>query len=337
MGMMPGIAKMKNQMADAGLDDKLLKRQIAIIDSMTPKERRNPDFSKQAARSASPPAPAPRPEEINKLLKMHRGMADMMKAMGGKAGKRGPLAGLAQMMGFGGGMPTPEQMAEARQEDAGRHAWRGRARSAARHAAAAEACRRTSRACPVSAAENSPDCRACPASERRNEPFNRSSDHRTERNCKCLSSSAWPAPAPRSGRSITSSLADSRSPRDGRFIERLGYFNPLLPKDKEERLKLDLDKVKAWMNKGAQPSDRVMRFLDAAGIAKREKRNNPEKAVPRKERKASAEEAAKAKAAALPRKAAAAAAAGGKRSAKVAASRRARRAEPHSSRRVAAL
>ena len=84
--------------------------------------------------------------------------------------------------------------------------------------------------------------------------------------------------------------ADSRSPRDGRFIERLGYFNPLLPKDKEERLKLDMDKVKAWMVKGAQPSDRVMRFLDAAGVAKREKRNNPEKALPRKERKAAREE-----------------------------------------------
>ncbi len=82
--------------------------------------------------------------------------------------------------------------------------------------------------------------------------------------------------------------ADSRSPRDGRFIERLGYFNPLLPKDKTERLKLDMDKVKAWIAKGAQPSDRVMRFLDAAGVAKREKRNNPEKAVPRKERKAAA-------------------------------------------------
>jgi small subunit ribosomal protein S16 len=87
--------------------------------------------------------------------------------------------------------------------------------------------------------------------------------------------------------------ADSRSPRDGRFIERLGYFNPLLPKDKPERLKLDLDKVKAWMAKGAQPSDRVMRFLDAAGVAKRETRNNPAKAVPRKERKRLAEEAAK--------------------------------------------
>ena len=89
-------------------------------------------------------------------------------------------------------------------------------------------------------------------------------------------------------------VADSRAPRDGRFIERLGYFNPLLPKEKTERLKLDLEKVQAWMKKGAQPSDRVMRFLDAAGIMKRPKRNNPEKAVPRKERKAKEEEAAKA-------------------------------------------
>jgi len=89
-------------------------------------------------------------------------------------------------------------------------------------------------------------------------------------------------------------VADSRAPRDGRFIERLGYFNPLLPKEKTERLKLDLEKVQAWMKKGAQPSDRVMRFLDAAGIMKRAKRNNPEKAIPRKERKAKEEEAAKA-------------------------------------------
>ncbi len=88
-------------------------------------------------------------------------------------------------------------------------------------------------------------------------------------------------------------VADSRSPRDGRFIERIGYFNPLLPKDKTERLKFDLEKAKAWMAKGAQPSDRIMRFLDAAGVMKRPKRNNPERAVPRKERKAR-EEAAKA-------------------------------------------
>src|ERR1700749_3138044 len=87
--------------------------------------------------------------------------------------------------------------------------------------------------------------------------------------------------------------ADSRFPRDGRFIERLGHFNPLLPKDSEARLKLGMDKVKAWLPKGAHPSDRGLRFFDAAGVKKREKRNNPEKAVPRRERKAQAEAAAK--------------------------------------------
>ena len=77
-------------------------------------------------------------------------------------------------------------------------------------------------------------------------------------------------------------VADSRNPRDGRFIERLGHFNPLLPKEQADRLKLDLDKVKAWMAKGAQPTDRVMRFLDEAGVMKRPARNNPEKAKPKK-------------------------------------------------------
>ena len=92
-------------------------------------------------------------------------------------------------------------------------------------------------------------------------------------------------------------IADSRSPRDGRFIERLGHFNPLLPKDKTEELNIDADKAKAWLAKGALPTDRVLRFLDEAGVMKREKRSNPERAVPRKERKARAEEAEKAAAA----------------------------------------
>jgi small subunit ribosomal protein S16 len=103
-------------------------------------------------------------------------------------------------------------------------------------------------------------------------------------------------------------VADSRSPRDGRFIERLGFFNPLLPKEQSERLNLDLEKVRAWIAKGAQPTDRVLRFLDEQGVLKREPRSNPERAVPRKERKARAEEAEKAAAAAKAAKAAAAAA-----------------------------
>jgi signal recognition particle subunit SRP54 len=108
MGMMPGIAKMKNQIANAGLDESILKRQMAIIDSMTPQERRNPDVLKASRKKRIAAGSGTSPEAINKLLKMHRGMADMMKAMG--SGKRGPLAGLGQMMGFGGGMPSQEEM-----------------------------------------------------------------------------------------------------------------------------------------------------------------------------------------------------------------------------------
>src|SRR5881227_3102545 len=107
MGMMPGIAKMKNQLASANLDERVLKRQMAIIDSMTPKERRNPDVLKASRKRRIAEGSGTKPEDINRLLKMHRGMADMMKAMSGA--KRGPMAGLAQMMGFGG-MPSPEDM-----------------------------------------------------------------------------------------------------------------------------------------------------------------------------------------------------------------------------------
>jgi signal recognition particle subunit SRP54 len=110
MGMLPGIAKMKNQIASAGLDERILKRQVAIIDSMTPRERRNPDLLKASRKKRIAAGSGTSPEQINKLLKMHRGMADMMKAMG--KGKRGPMAGIGQMLGFGGGMPSPEQMAE---------------------------------------------------------------------------------------------------------------------------------------------------------------------------------------------------------------------------------
>ena len=110
MGILPGIAKMKNQLAAANLDESVIKRQIAIIDSMTPKERRNPDILKASRKKRIASGSGTSPEAINKLLKMHRGMSDMMKAMGGA--KRGPLAGLAQAMGFGSGMPSPEKMAE---------------------------------------------------------------------------------------------------------------------------------------------------------------------------------------------------------------------------------
>ncbi len=104
MGMLPGVGKMKNQMAASGMNDSVLKRQKAIIDSMTRKERRNPKLLDGSRRKRIAAGSGTKVEDVNKLMKMHRQMADMMKAMGGAAGKRGPMAGLANMFGMGGGM-----------------------------------------------------------------------------------------------------------------------------------------------------------------------------------------------------------------------------------------
>ncbi|MEM8839420.1 MAG: 30S ribosomal protein S16 [Pseudomonadota bacterium] len=94
-------------------------------------------------------------------------------------------------------------------------------------------------------------------------------------------------------------VADVRAPRDGRFIEKIGTYNPLLPKDSENRVVLDTERAQHWISQGAKPTDRVLRFLDAAGLMTREARNNPKKALPGKkaqerieEQRAKEEEAA---------------------------------------------
>ncbi|SFR09595.1 30S ribosomal protein S16 [Poseidonocella sedimentorum] len=97
-------------------------------------------------------------------------------------------------------------------------------------------------------------------------------------------------------------VADSRMPRDGRYIEKLGTYNPLLPKDSEERVKMDMERVQYWLGEGAQPTDRVSRFLEAAGVVSKKERANLKKAEPGAKAKERAEEkaakAAEAKAAA---------------------------------------
>ena len=97
--------------------------------------------------------------------------------------------------------------------------------------------------------------------------------------------------------------ADSRMPRDGRYIEKLGTYNPLLPKDSEERVKMDMERVEYWLGQGAQPTDRIARMLEAAGKLEKKERSNPKKAEPgqkakdrveeKAEKAAAAEEAAK--------------------------------------------
>jgi small subunit ribosomal protein S16 len=87
-------------------------------------------------------------------------------------------------------------------------------------------------------------------------------------------------------------VADARSPRDGAFIEKIGAYNPLLAKDDPKRVVLDTDRAKHWLSVGAQPTDRVARFLDAAGVQERAARNNPKKAEPGEKAKERAEERA---------------------------------------------
>jgi signal recognition particle subunit SRP54 len=101
MGMLPGVGKMKSQMAAAGIDDKMIKRQIAIVQSMTPFERRNPKELDGKRKRRIAAGSGTRPDEINRLLKMHRQMADMMKMMGKNPGMMAKMAGA---MGLGGGM-----------------------------------------------------------------------------------------------------------------------------------------------------------------------------------------------------------------------------------------
>jgi small subunit ribosomal protein S16 len=101
-------------------------------------------------------------------------------------------------------------------------------------------------------------------------------------------------------------VADARMPRDGRFVEKIGTFDPVKAKDDALRLVLDVEKAKAWLAKGAQPTDRVLRLLDGLGVQKRETRNNPQKAQPKKKAQERAAAAAKAAEAAKPAEAPAA-------------------------------
>ena len=86
--------------------------------------------------------------------------------------------------------------------------------------------------------------------------------------------------------------ADSRMPRDGRFIEKLGTYNPLLPKDSEERVKMNMERIQYWLDQGAQPTDRISRMLEAAGVLDKKERNNPKKALPGKKAQEREEEKA---------------------------------------------
>ena len=250
LGMLPGIGKMKAQIENANLDDKVIKRQRAIIDSMTPAERRNPDLLKASRKKRIAAGSGTRVEDVNKLLKMHRQMADVMKMMGGGKGK-------------GIGRRARQHVRPRRRH--GRHAAadagadRGAAEADGRQAAGlprrrAAACRRCRRASPARAV---PACRASAARSCPGLPGPRLPVRRQEE----VSFGAGRRPRRGGGMSVIDRkdrlkgeidvpqdpsrpvrgakkrpyyrivVADSRSPRDGRFIEKVGTYDPMKPKD----------------------------------------------------------------------------------------------------------
>jgi len=115
MGMMPGMAKMKGQMADAGMDDRVIRQQVALINSMTKKERANPQILQASRKKRIAKGAGLEVSDLNKLLKMHRQMADMMKKMG-KMGKKGLMRQMGGLLGMKGGMPSEAQIEKAREE-----------------------------------------------------------------------------------------------------------------------------------------------------------------------------------------------------------------------------
>src|SRR5262249_29381871 len=186
--------------------------------------------------------------------------------------KRGPMAGFANMLGLGGGTPSAQEMQKlAERMPGGLPGLPGGAPGAPGLPPTMPGLPPQFPGGPLlpGLGGKPPGLGGLPGSGKKKLTFHASTNgemHRPERNSQ-MSLKIRLARAGTKKRPVYHIvIADSRSPRDGRFIERLGYFNPLLPKDKTERLKLDLDKVKAWLAKGALPTDRVLRFLDQAGV-----------------------------------------------------------------------
>ena len=275
MGMLPGIAKMKNQIA--GREPRREGAQAADGDHRLD----------DAARAAQPRSAEGEPQAPHRGRLRHQARGHQPAAQDASRHGRHD-EGDERRQARADGRPRaddgvrrrhaePGRDGEARREDAGRTA--ARTCPARRGGLPAKMpglppnfpgpCPASGRRCPASA--------DFPALERRNE---RQSEHQKGNRMSLKIRLARAGTKKRPVYHIV--IADSRAPRDGRYIERLGYFNPLMAKDNKDRLKLDLDKVKAWMAKGALPTDRVTRFLDEAGVMKRETRNNPEKAKPKK-------------------------------------------------------
>ncbi len=229
LGMLPGVGKIKQQLEGADLDTKILKRQAAIISSMTIKERRTPDIIKANRKKRIAAGSGTSVQEVNRLLKQFDEMSTMMKKMG-KLGQKG-------LMRHGLGALMPKGM-----------------------------------------------------SPQNRRPY---SEHRSNRYMGLKIRLARAGAKKRPYYHIV--IADSRSPRDGRFIERVGSYNPMLPAEHADRVRLQPERVTHWLDNGAVATERVAKFLGKAGLAPMPVWNEqPQQSAPKKK----AQERAKAAAAA---------------------------------------
>ena len=259
-GMMPGMKGMKGAMDKAG-DDKALVHLEAMMSSMTAKERARPELINAKRKIRIAKGSGTTVQEVNKLLKMHQEMANAMKRLK----KMGGLGKLAAMFGKGGLEGALGGLAPGRA--AARRLGGGGAGLPGLGGAAVQ-----------------------PSAWFRQ--VLKEITELTERNRQMAVAIRLARGGAKKRPYYRIVVADSRDARDGRFIEKLGTYNPLLAKDSPERVKLDADRISHWLSVGAQPSDRVLRFLDAAGIRSAPARNNPKKGEPGEKAKERVEERA---------------------------------------------
>ena len=279
MKMLPGMGKVQKQLEGDDIDKTVFKRQLAIIGSMNKRERVNPKIIDGKRRKRIAAGSGTKVEEINKLLKMHVQMADMMKQMGAGKGMFGKMFG-------GKGIPSEAEMEAMQKELAGMDpnslppdlkdlvagggaGWRlGRT---------PQQCP-TSRNCSAPVGQNSPalggrprrpsgsgwQSLQRPSRPRKEKMINSYSDFKGDTKMSLKIRLARAGSKKRPYYHIV--VAAATSPRDGKYIDIVGSFNPLLAKDSADRVKLDAAKAADWLKKGAQPTDRVLRFLDNAGV-----------------------------------------------------------------------
>ena len=275
LGMLPGIGKIKKQIDAANLDDRILKRQRAIISSMTPKERRNPKVLDGKRKRRIAAGSGTKPEDINRLLKMHRQMADMMKMMGKRGGMMQRMMGRAAAVERPSAAEMEKMQAELARLDpkaleslpkelkdtaAEGPARRTRVSAAADRCRGCRACRRR-----AAVAAACPACRGRRSEARgqirdwgsasvpsplipETDPRNLKPDHKKgteDMSVKIRLSRGGTKKRPY----YYIVVANSASPRDGRYIEQIGTHNPLLAKDNADRVKLDVERAKHWLSR----------------------------------------------------------------------------------------